>query len=149
MDIMKKKPDPRMHTAEHILNRAMLRMFTYGRHFISSNIEKKESKCDYRFDHSLSLYEIDEIQSRVNQVIKNDLPVTESFVSRSEAEKLYNTDTLEIEADGRVRIVRISEYDACPCNGDHVNTTGEIGSFRITTTSFEDGVLRIQFKLSA
>ena len=124
-------------------------MFTYGRHFISSNIEKKESKCDYRFDHSLSLYEIDEIQSRVNQVIKNDLPVTESFVSRSEAEKLYNTDTLEIETDGRVRIVRISEYDACPCNGDHVNTTGEIDSFRITTTSFDDGILRIRFNLSA
>ncbi len=50
--------------------------------------------------------------------------------------------------DGSVRIVHMGTYDACPCIGDHVTSTGEIGDFRITTTSFKEGVLRIRFKLS-
>jgi Ser-tRNA(Ala) deacylase AlaX len=42
----------------------------------------------------------------------------------------------------------MGDYDACPCIGEHVSSTGEIGQFRITTTSFEDGVLRVRFKLA-
>jgi misacylated tRNA(Ala) deacylase len=44
---MKKKTDPRMHSAEHILNQTMDRMFGCGRCF-SAHIERKKSKCDYR-----------------------------------------------------------------------------------------------------
>jgi len=95
----------------------------------------------------LSDYEIDEIQRRVNIVIKNDLPVTESFVSKDEAERMYDTNKLPNEAEGSIRIIHISNYDACPCIGDHVSSTGEIGDFRVTTTSYDDGVLRIRFKL--
>jgi misacylated tRNA(Ala) deacylase len=144
---MKKQADPRMHTVEHILNRAMIRMFGCGRCF-SAHIERKKSKCDYHFDHSLSPYEVDEIQRRVNLVITNDLPVTESFILKDEAERLYNTDKLPDDADGSIRIIHIGDYDACPCIGDHVTSTGEIGNFRITTTSFDDSVLRIRFKLT-
>jgi len=144
---MKKQADLQMHTAEHILNRIIARMFVLGRHFINSDIEKKESKCDYRFDHSLSLYEIDEIESRVNRVIKNDLPVSESFASKDEVERFYDTSWLSHEADGKIRIIRISHFDARPCIGDHVTSTGEIGGFRITSTCYDDGVLRIRFKL--
>ena len=144
---MKKQTDPLMHTAEHILNRAMIRMFGCGRCF-SAHIERKKSKCDYHFDHALSKHEIDEIQRRVNLVIQNDLPVTESFVSKDAARRLYNTDKLPDNVDDRIKIVHIGDYDTCPCIGEHVTSTGEIGTFRITTTSFEDGVLRIRFKLT-
>lgn len=44
-------------------------------------------------------------------------------------------------------IIHIGDYDACPCIGEHVSSTGEIGTFRITTTSFSAGQLRIRFKL--
>jgi len=144
---MKKQADPRMHTAEHILNRTMVLMFGCGRCF-SAHIERKKSKCDYHFNHSLTQEEVTEIQSRVNAVIQSDLQVTESFASRDEVEQLYNTDKLPNNVDGNVRIIHIGDYDACPCIGEHVISTGEIGSFRITTTSYKEGVLRIRFKLT-
>jgi len=144
---LKKQPDKRMHSAEHILNQTMVRLYDCGRCF-SAHIERKKSKCDYHFDHALNDEEVTDIQARVNAVIDSDLPVTESFVSKETAENLYNTQRLPDAVTADVRIVHMGDYDACPCIGEHVSSTGEIGKFRITTTSFEDGVLRIRFKLA-
>jgi misacylated tRNA(Ala) deacylase len=143
---MKKHTDPRMHSAEHLLNQTMIQLYDCGRCF-SAHIERKKSKCDYRFDHVLTQAEVDEIQDRVNRVIDADLPVSETIVSNTEAQRLYDTDKLPGDVDGSVRIVHMGTYDACPCIGDHVDSTGEIGVFRITTTSYHEGVLRIRFKL--
>lgn len=144
---MKRQPDPRMHSAEHILNQTMVRLYDCGRCF-TAHIDSKKSKCDYHFDHELTDEEISEIQSRVNNVIDSNMPITESFVSKNEAVRLYNTEKLPDEVSGDVRIVQIGDYDACPCIGEHVSSTGEIGMFRITTTSYSDGQLRIRFKLT-
>jgi Ser-tRNA(Ala) deacylase AlaX len=145
---VKKQTDPRMHTAEHILNQTMDRMFHCGRCF-SAHIEKKKSKCDYRFGRKLTRQELDEIQNRVNQVIADDLPVTAELVSRAEALEHYNTEKLPPNPGDTIRIIHVGDYDACPCIGDHVKSTSDIGGFRITTASFDDDVVRIRFKLTS
>lgn len=142
-----KNYDPRMHSAEHILNQTMVRMFNRGRSF-SNHIEKKKSKCDYHFDRNLTEEEIQEINQRVNEIIQSDLPVCEEFMNRTEAEKFYQLSQLPEEAGETIRIIKIGDYDACPCSGLHVKSTKEIGKFQIISTSFEDGVLRVRFKLS-
>jgi misacylated tRNA(Ala) deacylase len=139
--------DPRMHSTEHILNQTMVRLYDCGRCF-NAHIGKKKSKLDYHFEHALSDQEITEIQSRVNDVIASDLPVTEAMIPKDEAERLYNTDKLPDDVNGSVRIVYIGDYDACPCIGVHVQSTAEISTFRISTTSYNEGILRIRFKLS-
>lgn len=141
-----KQFDPRMHSAEHIVNQTMIRMFGCARCF-SAHIEKKKSKLDYRFDRPLSEEETGELERRVNEVIRADRPVAEEFTSKQEAQARYNLDRLPPDAGERIRIVKIGDYDACPCIGPHVKSTGEIGSFRVVSASFEDGVLRIRFKL--
>jgi misacylated tRNA(Ala) deacylase len=137
-----------MHSVEHILNQTMVRLYGCGRCF-AAHLDRKKSKCDYRFDHALTDEEISEIQSRVNSVIDSDLPVTESIVSKDTAERLYNIEKLPNNVAGDIRIIHIGDYDACPCIGEHVSSTGEIGTFRITTASYADGQLRIRFKLSS
>jgi len=136
-----------MHTAEHILNQTMVRMFNRGRSF-SSHIEKKKSKCDYRFDRDLTAREVAEIEQRVNDIIRADHRVTEEFIKRDDAEKLYNLGRLPHEAGDTIRIVRVGDYDACPCSGTHAISSGEIGDFRIISTGFSEGVLRVRFKIS-
>jgi len=111
---MKEYSDPRMHSAEHILNQTMVRTFKCGRSF-RAHIEKKKSKCDYHFDRPLTDGEIGEIQSKVNQVIESDLPVREEFLSREEAQVQYNLDRLPEETGDRIRIITVGDYDACPC----------------------------------
>jgi len=142
----RKSYDPRMHTAEHILNQTMVRKFNRGRSF-SAHIEKKKSKCDYHFDRDLLPVEVTEIENKVNDVINLDLPVIEEFYTRNEVEEKFNLEKLPEDAGENIRIIRVGDYDACPCIGEHVSRTGEIGTFKIISTSFDDGVLRIRFKV--
>jgi len=144
----RKTYNPQMHTTEHILNQTMVRMFDKGRSF-SAHIEKKKSKCDYHFDRDLADEEIITIENRVNEIISQSLPVTESFITLSEAEKQFNMEKLPAGAGDNIRIIKIGDYDACPCIGEHVYNTKEIGEFKIISTGFntEKNVLRIRFKL--
>ena len=137
-----------MHSAEHILNQTMVAMFGIERCF-SAHIEKKKSKCDYHSDRALTSEEIEHVEERVNKVIAADLPVKEHVATRSESEARFDLDRLPQDMDDAVRIVEIGDYDACPCIGPHVSSTKEIGLFRIISTSFEKGVLRIRYKLAA
>jgi misacylated tRNA(Ala) deacylase len=139
-------PKSRMHSAEHLLNQTMVRMFGCGRCF-SAHIEKKKSKCDYRFDRPLTLEEIKNIEAQVNTVIKSDLPILEEYLSREEARKYFNLERLPDNTGDELRIIRIGDYDACPCVGFHVNSTGDIGEFRIISSSFDNDVLRLRYKL--
>lgn len=142
----RKEYDPQMHSAEHILNQTMVRMFNCGRSF-SNHIEKKKSKCDYHFDRNLSQEELNEIEQKVNEVIKSGLNVTAEMMPVDIAAKYFNLERLPEGTGDSVRIIRIGEYDACPCIGTHVSNTDQIGSFRIISTGYENGVLRIRFKV--
>ncbi len=141
-----KQYNPQMHSAEHILNQTMVRMFNCGRSF-SNHIEKKKSKCDYHFDRNLAEEEIQQLNNKVNDVIQHDLIVDEEFYTKDEALKKFNLSRLPEDAGEKVRVIKIGEYDACPCSGLHVTHTKEIGDFKIISTDFKDGVLRIRFKL--
>ncbi|MGD8241869.1 MAG: hypothetical protein PVG19_05665 [Desulfobacterales bacterium] len=143
---MAKVFDPHMHSAEHILNQAMGRLFECPRCF-SAHIEKKKSKCDYCFARPLTSAEERRLEAEVNAVIAADLPVTEHFMNLPAARAAFDLARLPEDAGERIRIVAIGDYDRCPCIGPHVASTGAIGVFRITSSSHQDGILRIRFKL--
>ncbi|MFH0955748.1 MAG: hypothetical protein V1801_00830 [Candidatus Falkowbacteria bacterium] len=142
---MKANIDSKMHTAEHLLNQTMVRMFKTKRCF-SAHIEKKKSKCDYRFDRFLTAEEILELEKRINDIIESDLPVTFEMMPADQAKKLFNSHAPAGEGD--VKIVKIGDYDAIPCIGAHVSSTKKIGRFKIISSDFNQGVLRIRYKLN-
>ena len=135
-----------MHTAEHILNQTMLQFHTEKRSF-TTHIEKKKSKVDYHFTRNLNEEELKKIESRVNEIIKKNLDVSEKFISRQDAESKFNLERLPEDVGDKIRIIQVGDYDACPCIGQHVSNTSEIGEFKIVSSSFDNGVLRIRFKL--
>jgi len=143
----RKEYDPRMHSAEHILNQTMVRMFNCGRAF-SAHIEKKKSKCDYHFERNLIAEEIAQIEKKVNEVIQSNLSIQEKMFSREEAGKIVSLARLPEDAGDKVRIIAIGDYDLCPCSGVHAHSTSEIGEFKIISTDWTNGTLRIRFKIS-
>ena len=140
-----KEYDPQMHTAEHILNQTMVRMFGCERSF-NNHIEKKKAKCDFSFPHPLSDVETLDLEMRVNEVIKSNLPVRATFHTADEAMKQFRLKKIPDDKQETIRIVHIGDYDSCPCIGQHVSNTADIGSFRIISSSWDNGVLRIRFK---
>ena len=135
-----------MHTAEHILNQTMVRMFGCPRSK-NAHIERKKSKCDYELAEAPTTEQMAEIERRINEVIDRHLPVTIEFMSREEAAQLVDLSKLPEAAGDTLRIVRIGDYDACACIGAHVSNTTEIGHFKMLTYEFADGRLRLRFKL--
>jgi misacylated tRNA(Ala) deacylase len=141
-----KQIDPRMHSAEHILNGTMVKAYGCARSF-SAHLEKKKSKCDYNFERDLTREEVKDLEANVNSVIATGASIREEFLDRQAAAQHYDLHRLPEGAGDVVRIIHVGDFDACPCSGPHVRTTHEIGTFRIISTSHENGVLRIRFKL--
>ena len=135
------------HTAEHLLNQTMVRMFGCERSK-NAHIERKKSKINYNLDVCPTQEEIAEIERKMNELIASDMPVTYEFVTRDNIPDGVALDRLPEDASETLRLVRIGNYDICPCIGQHVESTGEIGTFRITSTSFTDGSFRIVFKVN-
>ena len=142
-----KQEYPPMHTAEHILNQTMVRMFGCPRSK-NAHIERKKSKCDYLLPACPTADQMQDIEDKVNEVIKQHLPVTVEFCSREEVPHDVDLSKLPEEASDLLRIVKVGNYDTCACIGTHVNNTSEIGTFKIISSDFENGRLRIRFKLS-
>ncbi|MBE6328617.1 MAG: hypothetical protein E7072_00645 [Bacteroidales bacterium] len=124
----------------------MVRMFDCGR-AISAHIEKKKSKLDFRMDKELSLEDLQRLESEVNRIISQDLPIIITFISEEEARARFDINRLPDGTSDRFRVVSIGDYDHCLCIGAHVEHTMEIGTFKLLNHSFSDGVLRIRWKL--
>lgn len=141
-----KEEYPPMHTAEHILNGTMARMFGCPRSR-NAHIEKKKSKCDYLLDACPTDGQVAQIEATVNEVIARNLDVTIEFMPREQAAAIVDLSKLPEDASETLRIVRVGDYDACACIGAHVRNTSEIGTFRILSHDFENGRWRVRWKV--
>ena len=115
-----------MHTAEHLIGGAVVRMLGCGRAF-TTHIERKKSKCDFRCERGLTPDELERIERTVNEQIASGADVRAEIVPVDEARK---------------------PFDSCPCIGKHVSNTSEIPPVAIVSSDWADGVLRIRFKLA-
>lgn len=134
------------HSAEHILNQTMVRMFGCERSR-NAHVERKKSKLNYNLPVCPTPEQIAEIEQRVNDEIERDLVVTMEYVTRDNIPSDVSLAKLPEDASETLRLVRIGDYDVCACLGAHVERTSEIGHFRISSTSYNDGSFRIVFRL--
>ena len=155
-----KEEFPPAHTAEHLLNQLMVRMFDCERSK-NAHIERKKSKISYILERKPDRKAEKEIERRMNELIEEDLPVAFEFVTRAELEGLImsadpdspdaqlSLDRLPDNASETIRLVRIGDFDVCPCIGKHVRSTSQIGRFEMLGTNWdeENRSFRIRFKI--
>ena len=143
-----KQEYPPMHTAEHILNATMVRMFGCPRSR-NAHIERKKSKCDYQLAAAPTEAQIQELEARVNEVIGRNLDVTVEYVDRDHIPPEVDLSKLPADASETLRLVRVGDYDVCACAGTHVQNTAEIAPFKIISHDYnsETHTWRLRFKL--
>ena len=131
-----KEEFPPAHTAEHLLNQTMIRLFGCGRS-VNAHIERKKSKMTFLLEHKPSRQEEREIERRMQEVIDADLPPEVSV------------DRLPSDASDAIRLVRIGDYDVCPCIERHVRSTSQIGRFEMLGTNWDEHehTFRVRFKV--
>lgn len=123
------------HTAEHILNQTMVRMFGCPRSR-NAHVERKKSKLNYELPLCPTEEQIQAIEDQVNTVINADVAVTTEYVTRDNVPAEVSLEKLPEDASETLRLVRVGDYDVCACIGSHVEHTAECGHFRISSTSW-------------
>ena len=155
-----KEEFPPAHTAEHLLNQLMMRMFGCERSR-NAHVERKKSKISYILDRKPDRKEEKEIEDHMNELIREDLPVTFEYVTRVELEGMImdadpdspdsklSLDRLPADSSDTIRLVRIGDFDVCPCIGKHVRSTGQIGRFEMLGTNWDEHTksFRVRFKI--
>ena len=143
-----KEEFPPAHTAEHLLNQTMVRMFGCERSG-NAHVEWKKSKISYILDHKPTRKEEKAIEDKMNELIAEDMPVTFEFVGRDDIPGGVSLDRLPSDASDTIRLVRIGDYDVCPCIGKHVRSTAQIGRFEMLGTNWDElsHTFRIRYKV--
>ena len=143
-----KEEFPPAHTAEHLLNQTMVRMFGCERS-ANAHIERKKSKMTFILDHKPSRKEEKAIEDRMNELISEDLPVKYEVADRNNLPSDINVDRLPNNVSDKIRLVHIGDYDVCPCIGKHVRSTSQIGKFVMLGTNWDEQkhAFRIRFKI--
>ncbi len=137
------------HTACHLLLAALQQEIDPSIEQKGSNLTPERLRFDFNCDHKLTPEELSKVEAKVNQWIKEDLPV-----SFGEYDKDYAFD--ELHAHGsfrdrypdRVTVYQIGNDDKVSveiCGGPHITRTSELGHFKITKEeSSSAGVRRIK-----
>ena len=89
----------------------------------------------------------EEIEKVVNETLRKNLPVTMEFISQEEAMGRFDMKRLPDGASDTVRVVNVGDYDECLCIGLHVENTSEVGTFKIISHDWKDGIFRMRFKI--
>ena len=143
-----KEEFPPAHTAEHLLNQVMIRLFGCERSY-NAHIERKKSKMSFHVDHKPTRQEEKQIEQEMLRLIAEDLPVTYEVVRLDEVPEEVHVDRLPDGVSDNIRLVRIGDYDVCPCIGKHVRSTAQIGRFEMLGTNWDDHEhsFRVRFKI--
>ena len=121
----------RVHTALHLLSVVIPLPVTGG------SISDGKGRLD--FDMPEAVADRDAVEARLNALVEEDLPVTDSWITDAELDAQPDlVKTMSVappRGSGHIRLVRIgvgaSQVDLQPCGGTHVARTGEIGRLRL------------------
>ena len=120
----------RLHTALHSLAGLLFKRF--GTTVTGGDISPEKSRVDFEIDH-LRQERVEEIVEEMNTILKDDHPVSVTYLERKEA--LKNPDLIRTkvnlipESVKILRIVEIKGIDIQADGGVHVANTNEIGTF--------------------
>lgn len=136
----------RNHTATHLLQGALKRVV--GEHITQqgSFVDSNYLRFDFTHSQAVTQDQLAEVEALVNEQIILNKGVISQFLSIEEARKLPGIIAPFGEKYGQtVRVVDIPEWDVEFCGGTHLQSTGEVGLFIITSESaVSSGVRRIE-----
>ncbi|HUV08358.1 MAG TPA: alanine--tRNA ligase, partial [Spirochaetia bacterium] len=135
----------RLHTATHLLHKALRTVL--GDHVMQkgSNITAERLRFDFSHAEKMSPEEIKKTEGMVNDQINRKLDVTCEVMTLEEAKKKGAIALFGERYEDRVKVYRIGDFSMEVCGGPHVENIGTIGKFRIVKEqSSSAGVRRIR-----
>ena len=125
------------HSGEHILSGLVHN--TYGFDNVGFHMGAECMIID--FSGELSWEQLMELETRANEVVRQNIPLHIWFPDENELKSLEYRSKLELTEN--VRIVEIPGVDRCACCAPHVERTGEVGIVKILDSQRHRGGVRV------
>ena len=146
VDVKRRQKIARNHTATHLLHWALQHVL--GEHIkqAGSLVDAGRLRFDFNHHKPLSREEIRQIETLVNEKIRDNRPVLSYELAYEEAQKRKGIKQFFGEKYGAtVRVIDIDSYSQELCGGTHTSAVGTIGLFRICKeSSIAAGIRRIE-----
>jgi alanyl-tRNA synthetase len=136
IDAVRRKKITLHHTATHLLQAAMQRVL--GSHVAQKGSLNAEETLRFDFSHFAKVTDEEQvkIEALVNEKIRENLPVLIQTMPKDEAIKLGAMALFGEKYGDEVRVVIIDpKFSIELCGGTHVQYTGELGYFKLTSES--------------
>jgi alanyl-tRNA synthetase len=135
----------RHHTATHLLHAALRKVLGSSVNQAGSHVSPERFRFDYTHPQAASGEELLKVERLVTEQILKAAPVSSRLSTLEEAKNAGVTALFGEKYGSEVRVVDIPDFSAELCGGTHVQNTGQIGPFRISSDrSLAAGVRRIE-----
>ncbi|HUR82910.1 MAG TPA: alanine--tRNA ligase [Thermoanaerobaculia bacterium] len=133
------------HTATHLLHKALKDILGPTVQQAGSLVAPDRLRFDYTHHAPLTAEQLRAIEDAVNDRVRANLEVMKTVMHIDEAKKSGAVAMFGEKYGEQVRIVAAGDYSREFCGGCHVNRTGDIGIFKITSDrSLAAGVRRME-----
>jgi alanyl-tRNA synthetase len=135
----------RLHTATHLLHRAL--RLVLGDHVaqMGSNITAERLRFDFSHQEKMTPAQLAEVEKIVNEQISKKLPVGFEIMTLEDAKKDGAIALFGDKYEEKVKVYTIKGFSKEVCGGPHVENTAELGKFKIIKEqSSSAGVRRIR-----
>ena len=144
----------RTHTALHIVKGAIVKVLgNDAKWSTSAGVNGSHGRIAVEFNRKPTEEEIAEIQRKVDQKITEDAPIEIHELSRRAAEDrwgdwIYDKFPLP-EFIQQLSVFYLPDWNVNACNKQHTETTGQIGSIKITKTRYRNSkqVLEVSYEV--
>jgi alanyl-tRNA synthetase len=135
----------RAHTATHMVHKAFREIL--GETAVQAGSENAPGR--FRFDFpatgSVSASVLDEVESRVNTLLLDNLEVTAESMSQAQAKQLGAMALFGEKYGDVVRVVSVGDWARELCGGTHVDRSGQLGVVKLLgESSIGAGVRRVE-----
>ena len=129
------------HTTSHILAQAVKRLYPTAKCAIGPSIDDG-FYYDFEFDFEFSAENFDEIEKEMKKIVKENLPLRRSTMSREEALKLmeeknepYKVELIQdLPEDAELSFYQQGEFIDL-CAGPHISYTSAVKAFKLTSVA--------------
>ncbi|MDN6729893.1 MAG: alanine--tRNA ligase [Alkalibacterium gilvum] len=125
----------RNHTATHLLHQTLKEVLGNHVNQAGSLVEDGQLRFDFTHFNQVTEEELKEMEKQVNQKILENIRVETTETTIDKAKEMGAVALFGEKYGKHVRVVSINDYSKELCGGTHVETTSEIGLFKILSES--------------